>query len=124
MSAGEHIRSSADTPARSDPLSGPIILHESTACTPADHGRSCASDSYGNNPRPSMPTFLQDLRFSVRTLRKSPGFALTAILTLALGIGAVTSIFSVVESVLLRPFSFPDPGRLVMLREHESQATF
>lgn len=64
-----------------------------------------------------MQNFLQDLRFSVRTLRKSPGFALTAILTLALGIGAVTSIFSVVDSVLLKPFAFADPGRLVTLRE-------
>ena len=64
-----------------------------------------------------MSTLLQDLQFSLRTLRKSPGFALTAILTLALGIGAVTSVFSVVDAILLKPFAFPEPERLVVLRE-------
>ncbi|HZD50839.1 MAG TPA: ABC transporter permease, partial [Silvibacterium sp.] len=60
---------------------------------------------------------LSDVRFSIRRLRKSPGFALTAILTLALGIGAVASVFSAVNSVLLKPFAFGDPGRLVVMRE-------
>ena len=64
-----------------------------------------------------MSSFLQDLRYSARTLRKTPGFAVTAILTLALGIGAVTAIFSVVDSVLLQPLAFPEPGQIVMLRE-------
>jgi hypothetical protein len=64
---------------------------------------------------------LQDLRFSIRTLRKSPGFALTALLTLGLGIGSVTSVFSVVNSVLLKPFAFRDPGRLVVLREEATE---
>jgi len=58
----------------------------------------------------------RDTRFAVRQLRKSPGFALTAILTLALGIGAVTSVFSVVDAVLLKPFAFRDPDRLIVMR--------
>src|SRR5689334_3721471 len=58
----------------------------------------------------------QDVRFAVRLLAKRPGFAAVAILTLALGIGAATSIFTVVEAVLLRPLPFPDPDRLVQLQ--------
>ncbi len=68
-----------------------------------------------SNPIP-IPS-LSDIRFSIRRLRKAPGFALTAILTLALGIGAVTSVFSVVDTVLLKPFAVTDPDRLVVVRE-------
>ena len=64
-----------------------------------------------------MTAPLLSLRYSIRQLRKSPGFALTAILTLALGIGAAVSVFSVVNTVLLKPFAFRDPGRLVVMRE-------
>jgi predicted permease len=63
-----------------------------------------------------MQNLLPDLRLGIRSLRKSPGFAFFAILTLGLGIGSVTSVFSVVNSVLLKPFAFHDPERLVVLR--------
>jgi hypothetical protein len=58
-------------------------------------------------------TIFHELRHACRTLRKSPGFAATAILTLALGLGASTAVFTVVESVLLKPLGFRDSGRLV-----------
>jgi hypothetical protein len=59
----------------------------------------------------------KDLQFSVRTLRKSPAFAFAAILTLALGIGANTTIFSVVNAVMLRALPFASPDRLVWVAE-------
>ncbi len=70
-----------------------------------------------------MRVILQDLRFAMRQLRKSPGFTVMVVLTLALGIGATTAVFSLIEGILLRPLPFPDPDRLVVLGDRLGSGT-
>lgn len=93
-----------------------------------EEARAAARRSFGNLTHtqekareawqfPRLETIAQDIRYGLRGIRKAPGFSLVVILTLALGIGANTAIFSVVYSVLLRPLPYPHAERMVWLRE-------
>src|ERR1017187_218868 len=70
-----------------------------------------------------LEDLFQDIRFALRMLRKNPGFAAIALLTLALGSGATTVMFTVVNGVLLKPLPYPDPSKLLVLQEKTEQAT-
>src|SRR5258705_569460 len=68
-----------------------------------------------------MGTLGQDIRFALRNLRKSPSFTIIAAVTLALGIGASTAIFSVIENVLMEPFPYTDAARLFSVQIHDTE---
>jgi putative ABC transport system permease protein len=100
----------------------------------ADAARAAARRAFGNLTRtqenareawqfPKFETILQDIRYGLRGIRRSPSFSAVVILTLALGIGANTAIFSVVYSVLLRPLPYPNGERLVRLGESNARAS-
>ena len=85
----------------------------------ASYSRFAAQKVRSDDRGAELSSFVQDVRYSLRLLRKNPGFTAAAILTLAVGIGANTAIFSVVNSVLLRPLAFTDSSRLVRVFTHD-----
>jgi putative ABC transport system permease protein len=100
----------------------------------ANEARYAAARAFGNATALSdrgrdawgwrwLEELAQDCAYAVRGLRKAPGFAATAVITLILGIGATTAIFSVVNTVLLRPLPYADPSRLVRIEENHDGAT-
>jgi hypothetical protein len=84
------------------------------------HG-SCAGEASEYGWENSVKIFMDDLRFAARPLRKHPAFTVTAVLTLALGIGANTAIFTVVERVLLAPLPYTNAEKLAVLQTHRGE---
>src|SRR5687768_3199081 len=75
---------------------------------------------YEMNSLPVIEPIVRDLRYAFRMLRKTPGFTVVALVTLAVGIGVNTAVFTVVNALLLRPLPFPDPGRLATVTTFSS----
>jgi putative ABC transport system permease protein len=99
----------------------PPEIARRTAALAFGHLESVKENCRDQRTLPLLDTFFSDLRFALRTLAHSPGFTAIAVLTLALGIGTSTAMFSVVNRVLLNPFNYPDLERMVMFQNTFSQ---
>jgi putative ABC transport system permease protein len=86
--------------------------------------RSTRERVWRDRSLPWMEDLWRDLRFALRGLGKTPGFTLIAILVIAVGIGVNTAVFSVINTVLLKPLTYPDPQSLVELRNTSAQGSF
>ena len=93
-----------------------------TTCTTT--GRDILAIQQEVSWRVGVQTLLQDLRYAVRQLRKSPGFTLAAVLTLSIGIGANTAIFSSMDAVVLRPLAVPQMDRVVTVDEQQDRGDY
>ena len=98
-----------------EPRRGPLCR----AARPSAIPPCCASRPASKWSWHGAEQFLRDVRYGVRTLRRTPGFAIIAVLVMALGIGANVALFTVVRGVLLKPLPFKDPDRLMMLYERQ-----
>src|SRR5260370_18644168 len=87
-------------------------------------GKAIVGGRSTSNGKPMMSSFMRDLRYAFRALAGNPGFACVSILALALGVGANSAIFTVVQSVLLRPLPFRRSDELIVVRERNLKAGF